>query len=84
MSVLQQLKARWPSQSQHETFNFFPGFNCKNAYLNIEKYTDGCEPGEGLCENMAKFHYVSVHKRREFKRALVLLAAKRMVMALTT
>jgi len=29
-------------------------------------FTDGCEPGQGLCENMARYSRVPLSKRKEF------------------
>ena len=31
-------------------FTFFPDFECNDAFLELINFTDGCEPGEGLCE----------------------------------
>ena len=34
-----------------EYFTFFSDFNCGDAFLDVVNYTDGCEPGQDLCEN---------------------------------
>ena len=48
---------------KHSTF--FPDFYYNDAFLDVVNYTGGCEPGEGLCENIVCFHHVSVDQRRE-------------------
>jgi hypothetical protein len=51
-----------------EEFTFFPGAACNNAFLDLINFTDGCDPGDGLCENIVRFFKVSIADRREFQR----------------
>ena len=48
-------------------FTFFPDFDCNEAFLDLINYTEACEPGEGLCENMVRYHHVSVRDRLQFQ-----------------
>ena len=48
-------------------FTFFPDFASNDAFLNVINFTEACEPGEGLCENMVRYHHVSVEDRLQFQ-----------------
>ena len=41
-------------------FAFFPDVSCNGAFINLINFTEGCEPGNGLCENMVRYNQVSV------------------------
>ena len=51
-----------------EYFTFFPNFDCNDAFLDVVNYTNGCEPGEGLCGIMVRFHHISVSQRQEYQQ----------------
>ena len=53
-------------------FTFFPDFECNDAFLDLINFADGREPGDGLCENMARYRRVSIDNRREFQENNVL------------
>ena len=50
-----------------QEFTFLPDFGCNDAFLDVINNTDGCEPGEGLCENMVRYQEVTIDERREFQ-----------------
>ena len=49
-------------------FTFFPNFECNDVLLDLINFSDGCDTGEGLCDNMAWYLRVSIDDRREFQR----------------
>ena len=49
-------------------FTFFPYVACNGAFLDLIRFTDGYDPGDGLCKNMTRFGKVSITDRREFQR----------------
>ena len=49
-------------------FTFFPDFACNDAFLDVINFTEGCEPGEGLCENLSRYSKVSIDERRKFQQ----------------
>ena len=51
-------------------FTFFPNFECNDAFLDLVNFTDHCEPGQGLCENLVRYSRVSVEERKEFQERL--------------
>ena len=48
-------------------FTFPPDFECNDAFLDLTNYTDGCEPGEDICENMAWYLRVVIEEEREYQ-----------------
>ena len=48
--------------------SFFPGFECNNILIKLVSFTDGCEPGEGLCKNFVRYHLVGTAQRQEYQR----------------
>ena len=48
-------------------FTFFPNLACNEAFLNLINYTEACVPGDGLCENMVRYHHVGVQERLRFQ-----------------
>ena len=49
-----------------DNFTYFPKFECNAAFLNVINFTEGCKPGHGLCENMARYSKVSLSERKAF------------------
>ena len=47
-------------------FTFFPDLTCNEAFLNLINYTEVCEPGDGFCKNMVRYHHVGVQERLRF------------------
>ena len=56
--------------------NIFPDFECMDAFLKLINYTDGCEPLEGLYENLVCYLAVGVTQRREYQENLTLMPPK--------
>ena len=48
-------------------FTFFSNFKCNDAFLDFIKYTDGRPKGDGMCENMARYHHISVSDRKKYQ-----------------
>ena len=48
-------------------FTFFPDFCSNEAFLDVINFTDGCEPGNGFCENMIRYHHVGLANCRDFQ-----------------
>jgi len=46
-------------------FTFFPNIACNDAFLDLINYTEGCEPGNGLCENLVRYDKVTLAARKE-------------------
>ena len=51
-------------------FTFFPTYESVDAFLELINYTEGCEPGDGLCENMVRYSKVSVAERKKYNDSL--------------
>ena len=45
-------------------FTFFPDVECNDAFLALINFSDECDPGDGICENLVRYHHVSVADRR--------------------
>ena len=52
-------------------FTFFPDFDCNNAFIDLINYTDGCDPGEGLYENMVRYSKVYIAMSKEYNSPMV-------------
>ena len=50
-------------------FTYFPSFNAHDAFLDLINFTEKCEPGNGLCENMVRYSTISMEKRKEYHNA---------------
>ena len=50
-------------------FTYFPDFDCNDAFLDLINFTEGCPPGDGLCENLVRYSKVSVKARKQFNTA---------------
>lgn len=48
-------------------FTFFPDFDCYDTFLGLINFSDWCEQGEGLCENLMRYSKVSIAKRCDFQ-----------------
>ena len=47
-------------------FAFFPDFDSNDAFLDVINFSEVCEPGNGLCENLARYSKISVSRRKEY------------------
>ena len=47
-------------------YTFFPDWDCNEAFLHLVNFTEGCPPGDGLCENMRRYHHVSMAERLKY------------------
>ena len=50
-------------------FTFFPDFDCNDAFLDLINYTEACEEGNGLCENLVRYSKVTMSERKEYNDA---------------
>ena len=48
------------------TFTFFPTFEANDAFLDLLNFTEGCDEGDGLCENMRRYSTVSMAERMRY------------------
>lgn len=48
------------------TFTFFPTFKANDAFLDLLNFTEGCDEGDGLCENMRRYSTVSMAERMRY------------------
>ena len=74
--VVRQLEARRRPREGGEGLHLFPDFECNNESLKLINYFDGCEPGEGLCENLVRYLAVGVTQRYEHQRKADAAAAQ--------
>lgn len=51
-------------------FTFFPDVECNDAFLDMINYTEGCEEGNGLCENLVRYSKVSMEERKKWNDSL--------------
>jgi len=51
-------------------FTFFPSFDSVDAFLGVINYTEGCKPGDGLCENLRRYSKISVAERKKYNDSL--------------
>ena len=51
-------------------FTFFPNHDSNAAFLEVLNFAEGCEPGNGLCENLARYSLVSLERRKEYINSL--------------
>ncbi|EJK68248.1 hypothetical protein THAOC_10592 [Thalassiosira oceanica] len=49
-------------------FTFFPNFKCNDVFLDFINYSDGRPKGDGMCENMARYHHISVDDRKKYQQ----------------
>eukprot|EP00956_Cyclotella_meneghiniana_P037816 scaffold145202_cov37-Cyclotella_meneghiniana.AAC.1 len=47
-------------------FTFFPTYEANDAFLELLNFTEECDKGDGLCENMRSYSCVSMHERRKY------------------
>ena len=48
-------------------FTFFSMVKCNNECLVLINFSDGCDPGDGICENMVRYNNVSDEDRRSYQ-----------------
>ena len=51
-------------------FTFFPDYESNAAFLDVINFTEGCEPGNGLCENLARYNMVTMEQRKAYINSL--------------
>ena len=51
-------------------FTFSPDCDCNDAFLDLLNFTEGCEEGNGLCENLAQYSKISIARRNECNDSL--------------
>lgn len=49
-----------------DKFTFFPTYAANIAFLDLINFTDGRPEGDGLCENMRRYSFVSMHERKKY------------------
>jgi hypothetical protein len=49
-----------------DKFTFFPTYDANVAFLHLINFTDGRPEGDGLCENMRRYCYVTMHERMKY------------------
>lgn len=47
-------------------FTWFANKACNDAFLDLINWTEGCEDGDGLCQNLVRYDKVSMEKRKEY------------------
>lgn len=51
-------------------FTFFPNFECNDAFLEVLNYSEACEEGKGVCENLARHSTISIAERKKYNEKL--------------
>ena len=51
-------------------FTFFPDFDCNENFLDVINYTEACDEGRGVCENLARYSKVNMDARKEYNEML--------------
>ena len=49
-----------------DKFTLFPTYKANVAFLHLSNFTDGRPEGDGLCENMSHYSFVSIHERKNY------------------
>jgi hypothetical protein len=49
-----------------DIFTFFPTYEANDAFLDLLNFTEGREPGDGLCENMRRYNLVKMSERKQY------------------
>ena len=51
-------------------FTFFPDFDCNENFLDVINYTEACDKGRGVCENLARYSKINMDARKEYNEML--------------
>ena len=51
-------------------FTFFPDFDCNENFLDVINYTEACEEGRGVCENLSRYSKINMDARKEYNEML--------------
>ena len=60
-------------------FTFFPMVECNDEFLALLNFSDECDPGDGICENLVRYDRVSVKDRRTYQEGETLDAAMTLI-----
>ena len=47
-------------------FTFLPSFKANDLFLDLINYTDGLPAGKGICENMKRYHHMTVEQKKKY------------------
>ena len=51
-------------------FTFFPDYACNDAFLEVLNYSEACDAGRGVCENLARYSKVNIDARKKYNEKL--------------